>query len=295
VNSADQCTPMPLTRVQGLREPRTPQQRSRSSKIHRAPHLGYSPILGGGSSLAREPIKSSKFEINGLSGQLCNVAGDTSWCVTHLKKAVETALGVPVLEQRFFIGTRELHDVDQLHSMSVNDVTSITFVRRSPAKAALLRRLVEMDRVEFAREPEEVRSDRDVAFAIVCENGDLLQLLAKPLRGDREVVTAAVKSVPWAIRHASDALKADRELMLSVVRQVPNLLGLAADDLKGDRDFVLTCMQGEEGEEARINWSSLNPLKALHRSQTVLSFAARKLREDPELRSAAGLDPCSGN
>jgi len=293
-NSADQSTQSPLRRAQVPREPRTPRRRSRV-KTRGIQRPNYTPTLHGGGTLAREQSKNKEFQVIGLSGQLCSFVGCCSWHVTCLKKAVDAAVGVPVHEQRLFIGTRELHDVDQLHALAEGDITNISLVRRPPAKAALLSRLVRLTSIEFAMEPEEVRSDRDVAFAVVCKNPGWLQFLAKPLRADREVVTAAVTSMPRAIRYASHVLRADRELMLSVVRRVPDLFTFAAAELKGDRDFVLTCMQGEEEEEDRIDFLLSNPWKILDRARTVLSLAAPTLRNDSELRSVAGLGPALGN
>lgn len=60
---------------------------------------------------------------------------------------------------------------------------------------------------------EQLRTeDRDVALALVGDDGSILEHLCEELRADREVVSAAVRTCADALRFASPNLQADRKM-----------------------------------------------------------------------------------
>ena len=91
----------------------------------------------------------------------------------------------------------------------------------------------------------ELRADREVVLAAVCQDGTALQFASAELQADREVVLAAVQQFGRALQWTSAELQADSEIVRAAVRQDGRAIDYASADLSSDRDVVLALVQHE--------------------------------------------------
>lgn len=185
--------------------------------------------------------------------------------VWGLKQKVETTLGIPAFQQRLIARGEELWPENALCSPLLGDATSLHLVRRSPSQAAHVERLCRVWVWEFASEPEELRSDRDLALALVSQDGHFLEYVSPALRDDQEVVRRAVRATPMSFAHASDTLRADRDFVLSLVQA-----SVAKDD-----SFIDHLLE--------------DPLGVYLSAHEIVKHAAQEVQRDVEVLDAAGM------
>ena len=108
----------------------------------------------------------------------------------------------------------------------------LSLARRTAEQVEWLRHVEENPRWLQLSAPPAAKSDREVVFASVAQDGDLLEHASQELRADREVVLAAIKWDSLALRHASQELRADREFMLAAVANNGDALKHASEELR---------------------------------------------------------------
>ena len=130
--------------------------------------------------------------------------------------------------------------------------------------------------------PEELRDDREIVMAAVCNHywGDGLQHASAALRGDRGVVEAAIDAADgyafMVAQHMSAELQDDREVVLRAVRLNGYALQHASVGLRADREVVAAALQGlspasfvgtaigSEAAELRADLDFMKSLLQLH-------------------------------
>eukprot|EP00932_Pfiesteria_piscicida_P016365 SRR837773.3291.p1 GENE.SRR837773.3291~~SRR837773.3291.p1 ORF type:complete len:331 (-),score=119.19 SRR837773.3291:90-1082(-) len=123
------------------------------------------------------------------------------------------------------------------------------------------------------------KQNRTLVLHAVRQNGHALIYALEALKSDRELVLEAVRQDGNALQYASKALRGDREVALAAVAQVGEALRHAEEPLRGDKAVVLAALQQAPVSSER-RWTKRELFERL---------LAPALREDPDVRRAAGL------
>jgi len=193
--------------------------------------------------------------VNGLAGMLCEVSVSTSASGVQIKREVQKATGIPVKEQRLFIGNAEISNKMLLNEATGDLVAGICLVRRPPEHSRWILDAMS-DQQGLRHAPVEAREVPEVVAAAIKQwGGDILQYASLELKSDHELVLAAVRSEGLSLQHASEQLRADREVVLAAVAQFGCALRFADDALKADRQVVLTAVSADElSFNSRVNF-----------------------------------------
>eukprot|EP00931_Biecheleriopsis_adriatica_P057692 TRINITY_DN34244_c0_g1_i2.p1 TRINITY_DN34244_c0_g1~~TRINITY_DN34244_c0_g1_i2.p1 ORF type:complete len:593 (+),score=148.95 TRINITY_DN34244_c0_g1_i2:141-1919(+) len=139
--------------------------------------------------------------------------------------------------------------------------------------------------------PDELRSDRRLAFAAVQQSWEALQFVSSSLRRDRDLVLTAVEQDGLALEHAHAALHADREVVGLAVKRTWRALRYAKGDLLSDSDIVLSAVVQDwralQHASPVLQGSRELVKTAVQQSGLALQYASSALRKDHDLVLAA--------
>eukprot|EP00747_Dinoflagellata_sp_TGD_P185428 gnl/TRDRNA2_/TRDRNA2_41981_c0_seq1.p1 gnl/TRDRNA2_/TRDRNA2_41981_c0~~gnl/TRDRNA2_/TRDRNA2_41981_c0_seq1.p1 ORF type:complete len:421 (-),score=66.40 gnl/TRDRNA2_/TRDRNA2_41981_c0_seq1:70-1332(-) len=147
---------------------------------------------------------------------------------------------------------------------------------------------------QFLEDPssaDALKSDSEVVYAAVGDDGWRLRLAAQELRDDPGIVSRAVSQSGCALQFASERLKMDRDIVLVAVNQDGRALRYVPPDLQKDTEVVSTavstsCKQKDFAglfatDELRNN--RLVVLTAVQLDGRALEFAAPQLKRDRDI------------
>lgn len=116
-----------------------------------------------------------EIHVTSLAGERYEITVDSTWTVLDLQKSVETASGIPRLEQRLVVDTRSLHSSMCLDSLQPEhgDGIDITLCRIDPELAKWFKTIDENPKA-LKTCPETLTSNRDLVLMAVEKDGGLL-------------------------------------------------------------------------------------------------------------------------
>jgi len=180
--------------------------------------------------------------VNSLAGHSCNVFAEDSWTVNRLKAAVQEHMAVPVAEQKLFFGTTCLDDDDLMSILrdgAEEEILRITMIRLSTEMVAWIQKLRASCHYHvFRSAPEHIQNCRDVVFAAVCGDANVLSYASEEFQKDRGIVVAAVKQNASIFQGLPEEIRADREITLLAVFGDGRNLEYAAKELHADLELV---------------------------------------------------------
>eukprot|EP00746_Dinoflagellata_sp_MGD_P146679 gnl/MRDRNA2_/MRDRNA2_79116_c0_seq3.p1 gnl/MRDRNA2_/MRDRNA2_79116_c0~~gnl/MRDRNA2_/MRDRNA2_79116_c0_seq3.p1 ORF type:complete len:407 (+),score=107.47 gnl/MRDRNA2_/MRDRNA2_79116_c0_seq3:63-1283(+) len=192
-----------------------------------------------------------KLVIKNLSGQLCCIDAESSWNADDVKAAVDAKLGIPIREQRLFLNDSEVLAGETLGNMfpeccdeviAKDDGACFVLVRRSPEVAQWLDK-VKRNVLTFAKSPELIRANEEVALVAVGCKGLFLEFVGEELRSNREIVLEALQSDGMALQFTTTEMRSDQEVVLIAVQCSGHALKFASEELRSDPEIVMTAVQ----------------------------------------------------
>lgn len=167
------------------------------------------------------------------------------------------------------------------------------------------------DREWLRKQPDDVRSDREVVLAVVERDGLALEHSSAELRRDRAIVLAAVSKGAFALQFAAKQLlddrifvqaavqrngyslacvpakfQADREIVMTAVREEGGALEYAAEALKGDREIAVAAVRRSESACEHVSeslWANSGFVATVTATrESTVEYAADELQEDYE-------------
>ena len=98
----------------------------------------------------------------------------------------------------------------------------------------------------FSYVPEELKQDREVAYAAVSKDGDCLSDVSEILRNDKELVLAALKTGgSYTFKYASDELRQNRDVIIQAVTYRGSNLEWAKA-FQNDKEVVLAALSNPD-------------------------------------------------
>ena len=83
------------------------------------------------------------------------------------------------------------------------------------------------------------RESKNVVFAAVERNGEVLRYVCDDLRNDKDIVLAALRQNGQAIKYAGPSLRDDKELAFIALMNDPDCLSELPNDLRGEEETIL--------------------------------------------------------
>ena len=186
-------------------------------------------------------------EVYTHGGHLCDVPlQHPEAIVGELQWAIHETCGIPLIEQRLFVGEAELTAGERLSyhaglSLSPSRRLRVLLIRRAPLQARWLMRVLHgsFQLRELEDAPSEIRGDKDVVLAAVQSDGHALRWSSQELRRDKEVVLEALRTTPFALQHAAPELQSDKEVVMTAVSACGRCMQWASVELRADREVAL--------------------------------------------------------
>lgn len=91
---------------------------------------------------------------------------------------------------------------------------------------------------KMENELETLKDDKDVVYAAIKQNGDLLRYVSSRLRQDEEVVLAAVHQTWEAFKYADESLKDREDFVLKIAKVNVWAIFCASERLRKNKDFM---------------------------------------------------------
>lgn len=157
------------------------------------------------------------------------------------------------------------HDAEHVNTLSEEEINqAVERMRENPS--------------EFEHLREELRDNRQVVLAAVLRSPHSLGYASENIRDDFDIILLVVRANGYALKHASDRLKNNREIVLAAVKNTHEpdgsiflqgtAIGYADINLRNDREIALRAVRDPEA----------------------FQYLSNRLQNDPEIRSAAGVN-----
>jgi len=235
---------------------RKPTQQGLEVEIPQSAPYGDEPTAPRSIRDSWKVIEVRVIDISG--GSSCVVTADRSWTFSHVKGAVESALGIPHNEQKLVVGEMQPNDTDSVMAVAVIKGTAdqplevVVIGSRNPITQELWLAQVRSDGLKL-RCAEAFRGDREVVLAAVSQNGEALKYADDNLKDDQDVVLVAVQSSGIAVQYASSECIQHHDVALAAVTQNGDALQFLTEASRANRDIVLAAVQ-QKGSS--LHWAS---------------------------------------
>ena len=173
-----------------------------------------------------------QLRISGIGGSLLEVSVNRNLMVATLKRKI--LLNVPSSEKRIFYISTEMKNTERLSAYFHESVTAadLTLIHRSPETSAWLRQ-VRSDGMKLLTAPEEMKHNREVVLAAICQCVRVLEFVPMELRADAVVAMEAVKGAlknqiepidfelfRWVLQHVAPSLHNDAHFILNALEAI---------------------------------------------------------------------------
>lgn len=257
-----------------------------------------------------------QFIINGFSGPMCSVSLDHTCRPQELYEAVETATGIPVLEQRLFAGTEEVHFHEALDHYAFDEQPAdLTLFRHEDPFCTIHGFVMEADELCFEQnttiakakskclrlpdcqgffvKADQVEANTFVDVSFKSRNsfklarppsypGDGICYMRMESAEDFERVLEVISE--GVISNAPKSVLSDASFMRQAVLKHGHSLSYASEDLREDPELVLLAVQND-GSALLYASTSLRENRnivseAVKQNGLALAYASDSLKSD---------------
>eukprot|EP00435_Cladocopium_sp_Y103_P075117 s168_g54.t1 len=267
-------------------------------------------------------VEHLELEINGLAGHLCHLKLERFRLqIEDIKNAIQDYTGVPVPEQRLFLGSAEVIRVGQLANRGTTPI-EVMLVRRTAEQLSWLE-VLSKEGKKYQNAPPDVQRDKEVIQSVLNQDWRLLKHMPADLKEEIDIVEIALESgapatrvvlstemrcskrlAKLAVKYDGSALKhfdpevMDKELVMAAVERYPSAFDFIPEVFHQDRDILFSAVQQEgtclEYASAKLRGDKELVLAAVRQEGMALEYASEELKADrPVVLEAVTMDGCA--
>lgn len=145
--------------------------------------------------------------------------------------------------------------------------------------------------IDFSALSDRLKSDREVAFALITYRPDGIKYVSDDLKADKELIKQAYLAQPFVINYASKDLLCDDEFMKELIAIDGRALEKASDNLKSNKEIVMQALDTYPEAycyvSSKLKADKEVAIKAVSKNGKLLESVDKNIRGDRDVVLAA--------